>query len=88
MHRAEFFFYRTTNGAEADFVMKLNNAVFAVECKASYSPSLSKGNHNAFEDIAPRHTFVVTPSPEGWPMKKGIDVVSLAGLKTAIDSML
>jgi predicted AAA+ superfamily ATPase len=86
--RAEFFFYRTTNGAEIDFVMKLGSAVFAIECKASYVPTLSRGNYNAFEDITPRHTFVVIPSPKGWPMKKGIDAVSLSGLKAAIDSML
>jgi predicted AAA+ superfamily ATPase len=85
---ADFFFYRTTNGAEVDFVMKSGNAVFAVECKASYSPSLSKGNYNAFEDIAPRHTFVVTPSAESWSIRNGVDVVSLGGLKAAIDSML
>ena len=86
--KAEFFFYRTSNGAEADFVMKLNNTIFAIECKASYAPSLSRGNYNAFEDIAPRHTFVVTPSPDSWPMKRGIDVISPAGLKTAIESAL
>jgi predicted AAA+ superfamily ATPase len=85
--RAEFFFYRTTNGAEADFVMKINNTVFAIECKASYSPSLSKGNYNAFEDIAPMHTFVVTPAPKSWSMKKGIDVVSITELKNAIDCL-
>jgi predicted AAA+ superfamily ATPase len=85
---AEFFFYRTTNGAEADFVMMLKNTVFVIECKASYSPTLSKGNYNAFEDINPKHTFIVTPSPENWPVKDGIDTVSLDGLKAGIDSRL
>ena len=42
---AEFFLYRTTHGAEVDFVMKVNNAIFAIECKASYAPILSKGNY-------------------------------------------
>jgi predicted AAA+ superfamily ATPase len=77
---AEFFYYRTTNGAEIDFVMKLNNKTFAIECKASFSPTLSKGNYLAIEDITPEHTFVVTPSPESWPMNKEIDVVSLEKL--------
>lgn len=84
---ATFFFYRTTNGAEADFVMVLRNKVFVLECKASYSPLLSKGNYNAFEDINPAYTFVITPSPESWPMKEGIDVVSLHELKRKIDSI-
>jgi len=77
---AEIFYYRTTNGAEIDFVIKLDNRTFAVECKASFTPSLSKGNYLAIEDISPEHTFVVTPSPENWSMNKEIDVVSLEKL--------
>lgn len=74
---SELFFYRTTNGAEIDFILKKGNQVFAIECKASNSPVLSKGNFNALEDIQPDYTFVVIPAENGWPMKKGIDVVSL-----------
>lgn len=85
---AEFFYYRTTNGAEIDFVMKIRNTVFAIECKASYAPVLSKGNYLAIEDVAPRHAFVVTPSPGSWSMKQNIDVVSLDKLKLKIDSLV
>lgn len=84
---AEIFYYRTTNGAEADFVVKIKNTVFAIECKASYSPILSKGNYLAFEDIAPKHTFIVTPSAESWPVKERIDVVSLNELKNKIEEV-
>ena len=87
-HDAEFFFYRTSNGAEMDFVMKIRNSVFAIECKASYSPNLSKGNYLAIEDIAPKHTFIVTPSSDNWSMKENIDVVSLNDLKAKIDYLL
>jgi hypothetical protein len=55
--------------------------VYVIECKASFSPVLSKGNYLAFEDIAPRHTFVVIPAAKGWPLKSGIDVVSLGELR-------
>jgi predicted AAA+ superfamily ATPase len=85
---ADFFYYRTTNGAEIDFVMKIQNAVFAIECKASYSPSLSKGNYLAIEDIAPKHTFVVTPSPDSWSKKENLDVVSLDELRNKISQMM
>ncbi|MBK5194969.1 MAG: ATP-binding protein [Proteiniphilum sp.] len=85
---ADFFYYRTTNGAEVDFVMNVRNRVFAIECKASYSPVLSKGNYLAIEDVAPRHTFVVTPSADCWSMKEKIDVVSLDALKSKIDGMI
>jgi predicted AAA+ superfamily ATPase len=83
---AEFFYYRTTNGSEIDFVMKIRNSVFAVECKVSLAPVLSKGNYNAIEDIAPQHTFVVIPASTGWPMKQGIDVVSLEGLTNRLSA--
>jgi predicted AAA+ superfamily ATPase len=76
----EVFFYRTSTGVEIDFVLKLRNQIIAVECKASYTPSLTEGNYTALEDIAPDHTFVVTPSPDSWSMKEGIDVVSLREL--------
>jgi predicted AAA+ superfamily ATPase len=78
---ADVCYYRTSNGAEIDFVVTTQNNVFAVECKASYAPVLSKGNFSAIEDIAPAHTFVVIPSGENWAMKKGINVISLADLQ-------
>jgi predicted AAA+ superfamily ATPase len=78
---ADICHYRTSNGAEIDFVVTTESGVSAVECKASYSPVLSKGNFSAIEDISPAHTFVVTPSPMSWSMKKGIDAISLAELK-------
>jgi len=81
---AKIFYYRTTGGAEIDFVVSLNNRIFAVECKASFTPTLSKGNYSAIADISPKHTFVVTPSTDSWSMKKGIDVVSIGELLSAI----
>lgn len=77
---SEIFFYRSSNGAECDFVLKMNNKIFAIECKASYSPNLTKGNFNAFEDINANKIFVVCPIEKGWPMKANIDVVSISEL--------
>ena len=85
---AEFFFYRTSGGAEMDIVMKYYNTVFAIECKATLSPSLSQGTYNAIEDIAPAHTFVVAPVAQGWARKPGIDVVSLGELIARIKEII
>jgi predicted AAA+ superfamily ATPase len=85
---ATFYFYRTSNGAEIDFVMKIRNTVFAIECKSSFSPTLSKGNYNAIEDITPKHVFVVSPIVKGWQMKQGIDLVSLDELEMKIEEMI
>ncbi|GAB1417990.1 ATP-binding protein [Bacteroidales bacterium] len=77
---AEITFYRTSGGAEIDFVVQYHHQIIAVECKATYAPSLSKGNYNSIEDIRPQHTFVVTPSADSWSMSEGIEVVSLSDL--------
>jgi predicted AAA+ superfamily ATPase len=84
---AEIFYYRTSNGAEIDFVVRRGTRIFAVECKASHSPSLSKGNLFAIEDIAPQKTFIAIPADAGWKMKPGIDVVSLGELTRALVKM-
>jgi hypothetical protein len=68
--------------------MKLRNTLFAIECKSSYSPSLSKGNYHAIEDIAPKKLFVVSPIEKGWQMKGGIELVSLDELEVKIREAL
>jgi predicted AAA+ superfamily ATPase len=86
--RAEVFYYRTAKGAEVDFVIKIANKVFVLECKASYAPVLSKGNYLAIEDVSPKYSFVVTPSDDNWSMNKNIDVVSLRKLKKLLSEMI
>jgi len=83
---AELFFYRSSGGAEIDFVVKLNGEIFAVECKASFAGGLSKGNFSAIEDISPKQTFVVSPAEDNWSIKKDIEAVSISGLINALRS--
>ncbi|MDR2582474.1 MAG: ATP-binding protein [Fibromonadaceae bacterium] len=85
---AEIFYYRSSSGAEMDFVVKLNGKIFAVECKASFTSTLSKGNFFAIEDISPERTFVVSPSEDNWSIKKGIDAVSISGLIDGLTTTL
>ncbi len=85
--QAQCFFYRTAGGAEIDFLVQIKSKLFAVECKAGYSPALSKGNHQSIADTAPVHTFVVTPADNCWSVQKGIDVVSLSGLIAEMKKM-
>lgn len=81
---ASFYYYRTSNGAEMDFVMTLNNNVFAIECKSSLSPILSKGTYHAIDDIKPVRTIVVAPVEKGWQMKPGIEVASIIEMESMI----
>jgi predicted AAA+ superfamily ATPase len=74
---ADIRFYRTSHGSEIDFLVFLPQALIAVECKASKAPVLSRGTYAAIDDLKPEYTFIVSPVKEGYPARKGIDVVSL-----------
>lgn len=82
--RADFYFYRTSNGAEIDIVMENLNKRFAIECKAGHQPKLSRGNWNAIEDVNPDHVFIAAPVKDGWPIKENVDVVNITELISAI----
>jgi predicted AAA+ superfamily ATPase len=81
-------FYRTQDGAELDFILEYGNKTFAVECKASKGPTLSKGNYYAIADVQPKETFIVAPVDKGWPFKKGIHVTSVSELISNIASSI
>ena len=81
-------FYRTNHGNEIDFILSFPNKTIAVECKASVAPSLNKGSHKAADDIQPDHMFVAAPVETGYPMKEGIDVVSLHELIEQINALV
>jgi len=84
---AQFFFYRSSAGAELDFIIHHKNLVFAVECKASQAPKPTKGFYSAIEDIRPDHTFIVSPINETWAMSKDINVVSISEIIERIESV-
>ena len=76
--RFNFFFYRTSHGAEIDIIIENGPKRIAVECKASLSPKLSAGTYTAIEDIQPGATLVVAPVEKGWSMKNNIRVVNIS----------
>lgn len=75
--KLNFYFYRTSHGAEIDIVIESKGKIIAVECKAGTTPVLSKGNYSAITDIVPMVTLIVCPVKSGWPVKPGIEVMSL-----------
>ena len=81
-------YYRSSHGNEIDLVITDGTNEIAVECKSTLSPSLSRGNYSAIDDINPVKTFVVIPAKEGYPLKEDIDVVSLPGLIKQIPDYL
>jgi predicted AAA+ superfamily ATPase len=77
---AEVFYYRSAGGAEIDFVIELRGKVLAVECKASLSPTLTKGTYSAIQDIQPEKLIVAAPIKQGWLMKENVTVAGLQEL--------
>jgi predicted AAA+ superfamily ATPase len=73
----EISFYRTSHGAELDFLVSDGHKHIAVECKASLSPTLSKGVYSAIEDVTPLKTLVIAPVEKGYPLSDRINVLSL-----------
>jgi uncharacterized protein len=73
-------FYRTSHGAEIDFLLSTAKGLIAVECKASKSPSLSRGSYSAIDDLKPVKTFIVAPVEECYEAGKDLEVVSVGDL--------
>lgn len=84
---ADIRFYRTNHGSEIDFLVFLPNIFFAVECKASKAPALTRGAYSSIDDLKPHHTFIVSPVEAGYPVRKDIDVVSLDELVVGIERL-
>jgi hypothetical protein len=78
--KAELFHYRTLSKTECDFVVVTPRNVLALECKGALSPKPSKGSYYAIDDIKPDRACMVAPVKNGWPIAKGLGVVSLEEL--------
>jgi predicted AAA+ superfamily ATPase len=85
---ADIRFYRTNHGSELDFLVFISNKFFAVECKASKAPVISRGTYSAINDLKPDCTFIVSPIEDGYTLRKDIEVVSLSDLIIRIKSII
>jgi predicted AAA+ superfamily ATPase len=54
-----YSFYKTSHGAEVDLVMEGQGKCFAVEIKASSTPTLSRGFWNSIEDLKCDEAWVI-----------------------------
>ena len=73
------FFYRTSAGAEIDLVIEFGlDEYWAVEIKASRTPSLKKGFYVACEDLKVQQQFVVYTGEDKFPGNHGTSILSLA----------
>ncbi len=77
---ADISFYRTSAGAEMDFVVKRGTRTVALECKASSAPSVGRGTYSALDAIRPDTAYVVAPVEETYALNDRITATPLSGL--------
>ena len=77
---ADVSFYRTSAGAEMDFVVKKGQRTVALECKASSAPSVGRGTYSALDAIRPDAAYVVAPVEETYALNDRITAIPLSGL--------
>lgn len=76
--KARPYFYRTGAGAEADLVLEFApGQCWAIEVKLSSAPTVDRGFHNAADDIAAVRSILVYKGTERFPMRGGIEAMSL-----------
>jgi len=79
--RTEASFYRTAVGAEVDLVLDLPRGKrWMVEMKRGTTPTLSRGFHEACDDLQPEKRFVVYSGQERYPKTAQVEVISLTEL--------
>lgn len=72
------FFYRTKDGAELDLILvKGNRPILAVEMKMSSTPTLSKGNRIALNDLGNPPLIIIAPEAGDYPIEANIRVCGL-----------
>lgn len=73
-------FYRTSAGAEIDLLLRFGKELWAIEVKRSSAPALTKGFHNACDDVKPTARFLVYPGSEAFPLRDEVTALPLADL--------
>lgn len=72
-------FYRTAAGAEIDLLLTPpGSQPWAIEIKRSLTPRVEKGFYVACGDLNPAKRIVVHPGTETFPLKAGVEAMSLS----------
>jgi uncharacterized protein len=84
------YYYRTQAGAEIDLVLEFNlSERWAIEIKKSSVPTISKGYQSGVNDIAATRKIVVHQGAESFPMKDGVEALTLSdALKVVSETFL
>lgn len=75
-------FYRTSAGAEVDLLLEIPGSPkpWAIEIKQGSVPRASRGFHESLKELAPEKAFILYGGEEHYPVREGIEAISLRGL--------
>ncbi|MFO7789000.1 MAG: ATP-binding protein [Bacteroidales bacterium] len=74
----EYSYFRTTNQAEIDLVLTTpDNNVWAIEIKRASAPKVTRGYHEACNDIAATHKWVVNANNDRYPLPEETEVIGI-----------
>jgi hypothetical protein len=84
--RTEFFFYRSSGGAEIDLLVRgpRQKGLTAVEVKLSLAPKPERGFWQAFADLGCTRGFVVYPGTERYALRDNVRVIPVADVAEAL----
>jgi uncharacterized protein len=83
------YYYRTQAGAEIDLVLEFNlSERWAIEIKKSSVPTISKGYQSGVNDIAATRKIVIHQGAESFPMKDGVEALTLGDALNALSGLL
>lgn len=78
----EIYFYASHNGVEVDLYWQANGKKWAAEFKFTDAPRTTKSMHQAIEDLALDHLWVIYPGDRAYALTEKITVLPLAQLAT------
>lgn len=70
-------YYRSSHGAEIDLILSKGKKQIAIECKASKSPTVSKGFHLSCEELNITERYVIALVNETYTIQNNITVCNL-----------
>jgi len=83
----EACFYRTANKSEIDLILQNNVLTFAIECKSSSKPDVTRGFWTGLKTINPDFTYIAAPVATPYPFH-GNEKITVASLKFIIEDIL
>lgn len=82
------FYYRSRAGAEIDLVLQVSNdEIWAIEIKFGLSPKVTRGFHQACEDINATRKYVVYGGEESYPAFRNTTMISLKAMMQEVENL-